>query len=118
MTAPLRVVQWATGTVGRFAVEAIVGLDGLELVGALVYSDDKAGRDVGEISGIGPVGVTATTDVEEIIGLDADCVVYAAQGEMDPMGALDDIVRVDLNKTKMIDQFIDRLLAFAKLRAL
>ncbi len=93
-SGPLRVVQWATGTVGRFAVEAIVGLNGLELVGARVYSDDKAGRDVGEISGIGPVGVTATTDVEEIIGLDADCVLYAAQGEMDPLGALDDICRL------------------------
>jgi 2,4-diaminopentanoate dehydrogenase len=91
---PIRVVQWATGTVGRMAVEAVVGLEGLELVGALVYSADKAGRDVGEISGIGPVGVTATTDVDEIVALDADCVVYAAQGEMDPMGAVDDICRL------------------------
>ena len=91
---PLRVIQWATGTVGRYAVEAITQLDGLELVGVRVYSADKDGRDAGELSGIGPVGVTATTDVDEIVALDADCVVYAAQGEMDPAGAVDDICRL------------------------
>ncbi len=37
----------------------------------------KAGRDVGEICGIDPVGVTATDDVDEILALDADCVVYS-----------------------------------------
>ena len=66
----------------------------LELVGALVYSDAKAGRDVGEICGIGDIGVTATTDPDEIIALDADCVLYMPQGEMNPMGALDDICRL------------------------
>ena len=90
----LRVVQWATGAVGRHAVAAIRDHPDLELVGALVYSDAKAGRDVGEICGLAPLGVTATKDREEILGLDADCVVYAAQGEMNPMGALDDICRL------------------------
>jgi 2,4-diaminopentanoate dehydrogenase len=28
------------------------------------------------------------------VALDADCVVYTPQGEMDPMGALDDICRL------------------------
>jgi 2,4-diaminopentanoate dehydrogenase len=94
MTPPTRVIQWATGTVGRHAVEAVVGLDGFDLVGAYVYSPDKAGRDAGEICGIGPVGVTATSDIGEILALEADCVVYAAQGEMDPAGAVDDICRL------------------------
>ena len=57
----------------------------------LVYSDDKAGRDAGELCGIEPIGVTATKDRDEILALDADCVVYMAQGEMNPMGAIDDI---------------------------
>jgi hypothetical protein len=87
----LRVVQWATGSVGRHAVAAIAAHPDLDLVGALVYSDDKAGRDVGDICGIGPVGVTATKDRDQVLALDADCVLYMAQGEMDPMGALDDI---------------------------
>jgi len=90
----LRVVQWATGAVGRHAVAAISEHPDLELVGALVYSDEKAGRDVGEICGLGALGVTATKDQDAIVALDADCVVYAAQGEMNPVGALDDICRL------------------------
>ena len=87
----LRVVQWATGAVGRHAVAAMADHLDLEVMGALVYSDGKAGRDVGELCGIGPIGVTATKDRDEILALDADCVLYMAQGEMDPAGALDDI---------------------------
>ena len=55
---PLRVIQWATGTVGRHAIEAIRAHPGLELVGARVYSADKAGRDVGALCGLGPLGYT------------------------------------------------------------
>jgi len=91
---PLRVVQWATGTVGRHAVAAIHHHPDLELVGALVYDDAKAGRDVGEIAGIGPIGIVATRSPDEILALEADCVLYMAQGEMNPMGALDDICRL------------------------
>jgi hypothetical protein len=88
---PLRVIQWATGVVGRHAVAAIAARRDLELVGARVYDEAKAGRDVGEICGIGPVGVIATTSSDEILALDADCVFYAAAGEMRPTGAIDDI---------------------------
>jgi 2,4-diaminopentanoate dehydrogenase len=87
----LRVIQWATGSVGKHAVAAVAEHPDLELVGAFVYSAAKAGRDVGEICGIGHTGVIATTDREVIEGLDADCVLYMPQGEMNPMGAVDDI---------------------------
>jgi hypothetical protein len=90
----LRIVQWATGAVGKHAVRAVHEHPDLELVGALVYSDAKAGRDAGEISGIGAIGVTTTRDPDDILALDADCVLYMAQGEMDPAGALDDICRL------------------------
>jgi hypothetical protein len=72
-----RVIQWATGNVGRAAIEGIVGRPDLELVGCKVFSDDKDGRDAGEIAGIGPIGVAATTDRDAILAVDADCVVYA-----------------------------------------
>jgi len=90
----LRVVQWATGPVGRHAVAAVDDNPDLELVGALVYDTAKVGRDVGEISGIGRVGVTTTADPNEILALDADCVLYMAQGEMNPAAAIDDICRL------------------------
>jgi hypothetical protein len=72
-----RVIQWATGNVGRAAIEGVLAHPDLELVGAYVYSAAKAGLDVGEICGRDPVGVTATDDVEAILALDADCVVYS-----------------------------------------
>jgi hypothetical protein len=73
----LRVVQWATGGVGKAAIEMILKHPELELVGCWVHSPDKDGRDVGEIIGTGPVGVTATSSVEEILALEADAVIYA-----------------------------------------
>ncbi|MGZ4682870.1 MAG: dihydrodipicolinate reductase, partial [Acidimicrobiales bacterium] len=72
-----RVVQWATGNVGRAAIEGVLAHPDLELAGAYVYSAAKAGLDVGEICGIDPVGVVATDDIEAILALGADCVVYS-----------------------------------------
>ena len=86
-----RVIQWATGTVGRHAVAAVHRHPELELVGAYVYDRAKVGRDLGEICGLAPMGVRATGDRDEIVALDADCVLYLAQGEADPMAALTDI---------------------------
>lgn len=94
MTEQLKVVQWATGNVGSHAVAAVHEHPDLELVGALVYDDAKAGRDVGEVCGIGEIGVTATKDPEQIFALDADCVLYMAQGEWNPSAALDDVCRL------------------------
>ena len=72
----LRVVQWATGGVGVAAVRGVLEHPELDLVGCWVHSPAKAGRDVGEIVGTEPLGVTATSSVEEILALDADAVIY------------------------------------------
>jgi hypothetical protein len=63
----------------------------LEVVGVLVYDEAKAGRDAGDICGIASIGVTTTRDRAEVLALDADCVLYMPQGEMNPAAALDDI---------------------------
>jgi len=75
-----RVVQWATGNIGRRALQAVIGHPGLDLVGLWVHSDAKVGRDAGELCGMGPTGVTATNDVDEILALGADCVLYMPSG--------------------------------------
>ena len=72
-----RVIQWATGNVGRAAIEGIAAHPELELAGAWVHSPEKAGRDVGEICGIAPLGVAATNDADALLALDADCVHYS-----------------------------------------
>jgi hypothetical protein len=73
----LRVVQWATGGVGLAAINGVLEHPDLELVGCWVHSPGKAGKDVGELVGADPLGVTATDSVEEILALDADAVIYA-----------------------------------------
>lgn len=72
-----RVIQWATGGVGRSAIQAILRHPELELVGCWVHSAAKDGRDAGEIAGTGLTGVTATSNSDALIALEADCVVYA-----------------------------------------
>ena len=84
-----RVVQWTTGNVGKRSVRAVVAHPDLELVGCYAWSGDKAGRDVGELCGMEPVGVTATGDVDALLGLRPDCVVY------NPMWSdTDELVRI------------------------
>ena len=72
----LRVVQWATGGVGVAAIKGVLEHPELELAGCWVHSEAKSGKDVGEIIGIDPLGVTATNDVDAILALDADAVIY------------------------------------------
>jgi len=71
-----RVIQWMTGDVGQVGVRHFTDNPVFDLIGVLVHSEDKVGKDAGEIAGIGPIGVLATDDVESIIAMDADCVFY------------------------------------------
>ena len=86
-----RVVQWATGTVGIHAVPALAQHPDLDLVGLWVHSADKVGRDAGELCGIDPVGVTATNDMDALLELQPDCVVYMANSDLRPDGVVDDL---------------------------
>jgi hypothetical protein len=72
------VVQWTTGTTGAAAVRGIASHPQLELVGCFAWSAEKVGRDVGELSGIEPLGIAATDDVDALLALAPDCVVYTA----------------------------------------
>jgi len=73
---PYRVVQWATGNIGTRSLRAVIEHPDLQLVGLYVYSEAKAGKDAGELCGLGPTGVVATRDVDEILALRPDCVLY------------------------------------------
>lgn len=75
-TNQLRVVQWTTGKTGRAAVRALVEHPALDLVGCYAWSADKVGRDVGELCRIKPTGVKATDDIDALLEVVPDCVVY------------------------------------------
>lgn len=71
-----RLIQWMTGDVGQVGVRHFASNPLYDLVGVLVHSADKVGKDAGEIAGIETIGIAATDDVEAIIAMDADCVFY------------------------------------------
>lgn len=88
----VRVVQWATGSVGAAQLRAVVDDPDLELVGVFVYSPDKAGVDAGSLVGRPATGVVATHDKSAILDLDADVVLHAASKAFQPNTNTDDIV--------------------------
>ena len=73
-----RVVQWTTGNVGQRSLLAVLDNPELELIGCYVTSEGgKVGKDVADILGLeSPTGITATDDVDALLALRPDCVVY------------------------------------------
>ena len=73
----LRVIQWTTGNVAKEAVKAVLARPDLELVGAYAHSSAKVGVDIGTLCDLdGPIGIAATDDVDALVALNPDCVVY------------------------------------------
>ena len=84
-----RVIQFSTGNVGRHALRAVIGRPDLELVGVHASGPDKIGRDAADLCGIDePTGIVATDDLDDLVALGADCVVYMTQAETRPHEAL------------------------------
>ncbi len=73
-----RVAHVGTGYTGAIALRQVLRSPRLELVGHLVHSREKAGRDAGELAGESPVGVAAIADADDFLAIDADCVTYFA----------------------------------------
>ena len=88
----LQVVVWGTGNVGRPAIRAVLSHRDLELVGVVVASKDKVGRDAGEIAGTGNTGVIATDDWRSVLQCGADVVVYTATADIRPEEAMTDLL--------------------------
>ena len=90
----IRVAVWGPGSMGVIALRGVIDHPELALVDLVVHSEVKAGRDAGELCGIGPVGVVATTDAAALLGGDADVVVYAAAANLRPLEAVNDMVSI------------------------
>jgi 4-hydroxy-tetrahydrodipicolinate reductase len=73
-TAPLRIViAGATGWVGKALIAAIATAPDLVLAGAV--SRHAAGRDAGEVAGIGPLGVKVHATLVEALAAPSDVVI-------------------------------------------
>ena len=75
-----RVVVWGTGGIGSISVRSVHARPDLELR-RRVGAQPRQGRpDAGELAGVGEIGVVATGDVDALLALEPDCVIYAASG--------------------------------------
>jgi hypothetical protein len=89
-----RIIQFSTGNVGVHALRSIIERPDLELVGVHARGRDKVGRDAADLCGIDRrTGVLATDDIDALIALNADCVVYTSQAETRPHEALAEMSR-------------------------
>jgi hypothetical protein len=79
-----RVVQWATGSIGRVCLRYVIDHPDLELVGLRVHQPAKAGRDAGDLVRRPPTGVLATASTRDILALDADVVLHVPLNGQDP----------------------------------
>ena len=73
----IRVAVWTSGMTARAGARAILIHPDMELAGLFSYSQEKIGRDIGELIGLAPLGLASVGSVEEIIALKPDCVYYA-----------------------------------------
>jgi hypothetical protein len=98
-----RVIQFSTGNVGRHSLRAIIGRPDLELVGVHAAGPDKIGRDASELCGLDkPTGIVATGDIDALVALGADCVVYTSRGETRPMRAIEEMVKFLEGSTNVV----------------
>lgn len=98
----IRVIQWATGSLGKTCLRQVIEHPDLELVGLYVYSEGKVGKDAGEIARRPPTGVKATNDVEEILALDADVVLHLPLNPPASLDEHDEILRRLLRSGKSV----------------
>ncbi|GAA3211878.1 dihydrodipicolinate reductase [Actinocorallia longicatena] len=98
-----RVVQWSTGNVGRHTLAGIDARPDLELVGVWVSNPAKAGRDAGELAGLGrDLGVIATDDAQAVLALEPDVVVYTAMADNRLFEALEELQMILRSGTNVV----------------
>lgn len=73
-----RVAHVGTGYTGTIGLRHVLRSPRLELVGQLVHSREKVGRDSGELVGEAAIGVAASDSFEDFLALHAHCVTYFA----------------------------------------
>lgn len=90
-----RVIQWGTGNVGFHSLRHILRHPELELVGLHAHNPSKVGKDAARIAGLpGDTGVIATDDVDALLSLGADAVVYTVKGETRPQEVIPELERI------------------------
>lgn len=98
----IRVIQWATGAIGKTCLRQIIDHPDLELAGLFVYSDKKVGKDAGEIARRPETGIKATNSVDEIVATQADVVLHLPLNPSESYDEHDEIIKRLLRSGKSV----------------
>lgn len=76
----VKVILWGLGAMGSgMAKDLIQNKTGVEIVGAIGHNPQKIGKDLGEVLGLGKLGVTVSDQPETVLAKPADIVLHATQ---------------------------------------
>jgi len=80
----IRVIQCGIGPIGAKITQAIEQNANMKIVGAVDIDKEKAGKDLGEVTGLGkPLGVNITDDLDSLLStIKADVAVYTTSSYM------------------------------------
>ncbi|MGA9795147.1 MAG: hypothetical protein WBQ17_06370 [Rhizomicrobium sp.] len=98
----IRVIQWATGAIGKTCLRQIIDHPDLELAGLFVYSQSKIGKDAGEIARRENTGIIATNSVDEIVNTPADVVLHLPLNPAGSYAEHDEIIKRLLRSGKSV----------------
>ncbi len=90
-----RVIQWGTGNVGFWSLRHLIQHPDYELVGVHAHSEAKQGKDAAQLCGLEePTGIVATNDVDALLALKPDAVVYTVNAETRPHEVIPELERI------------------------
>jgi hypothetical protein len=86
----VKVVHFGLGPLGAAIVRLVAGREGLDSVAALDLTPGRAGRDLGELAGLGTMtGIIVDSRPDTLGDIEADIVIYVP--EVDPESAIVDV---------------------------
>ncbi len=91
----IRVAHIGTGNVGRIALSELIENPAFELTGLCVSTDEKVGKDAGELAGLDvTTGIHATKDLDTVLATEPECAVYCAMGDNRMPQAMADVRKI------------------------
>lgn len=80
----IKVLQYGLGPIGSKITQFIAEKDFIEITGGIDIDPEKAGKDVGELAGLAPLGTPVTDDAKTLLeSSDADVVVLATTSSIE-----------------------------------
>ena len=79
----VRVVHFGLGPLGTAIAGIVAERDGLTSVAAYDSAAVRAGRDLGEVAGLGTTGVLVEGASASLRDVEADVVLFAPEGDLD-----------------------------------